>query len=181
MAFDWKLSISPKLGWSSCFQLRQQPLTFMLGNGFPCNALTIRGRALLDVESLILWGKNGGKQSDPKTHAWVKDAIWTKKKRTQFESKQVAMAWNIHIFKPFFPSLFQDQTYTIYLKPDVSDTSMAVPEPSPLCLASVSLRFRLQRRLALTSRKTTECGPEKPTIFWNRPGWDCLGCVVGVC
>ena len=29
----------------------QQPLTFMLGNGFPCNALTIRGRALLDVES----------------------------------------------------------------------------------------------------------------------------------
>lgn len=32
----------------------------MLGNGFPCNALTTRGRALLDVESLILWGKNGG-------------------------------------------------------------------------------------------------------------------------
>ncbi|CAL1171452.1 unnamed protein product [Cladocopium goreaui] len=28
-----------------------QPLTFMLGNGFPCNALTTRGRALLDVES----------------------------------------------------------------------------------------------------------------------------------
>ncbi|CAK9116691.1 unnamed protein product [Durusdinium trenchii] len=27
-----------------------QPLTFMLGNGFPCNALTSRGRALVDIE-----------------------------------------------------------------------------------------------------------------------------------
>ena len=34
-------------------------------------------------------GQKWGKQSHPKTHSWVKDAIWTKLKRTQFESKQV--------------------------------------------------------------------------------------------
>ena len=30
--------------------MRQQPLTFMLGNGFPCNALTTRGKALVGAE-----------------------------------------------------------------------------------------------------------------------------------